>query len=181
MSKKFTYSIWIVLLLITIFSLFFAYEHSKYIAVTPEQNSSVSTSTSTLFLDSVSQCPDDTDTSDEYVCLSNLADATTKEADILANKLITQAPIRLKEITSTNNGPVSFVYGGSDFLTDLPTQVKNAQKTKDQYINSICNLASMEIYGGSGMDLEQSACQYHFTEEYLQILKSLEGGLTATE
>jgi hypothetical protein len=181
MSKKTTYLIWTVLLLITIFSLFFAYEHSKHIAVAPEQNSSTIISTSTLFMDSVSQCPDDTDTSDEYACLYNLADATSKEADALANKLITQAPIRLKEITSTNTGPVSFVYGGSDFLTNLPKQVKNAQTAKDGFINSICNLASMKIYGGSGMDLEQSACHYHFTEEYLQILKNLEGGLTATE
>ena len=181
MSKKMTYLIWTVLLLITIFSLFFAYEHSKLIAVAPEQNSSISTSTSTLFLDNISQCPDDTDTSDEYVCLYNLADATSKEANALANKLITQAPIRLKEITSTNTGPVSFVYGGSDFLTDLPTQVKKAQTVKDEFINSVCNLASMKIYGGSGMDLEQVACQYHFTEEYLQILKNLEGGLTAKE
>jgi hypothetical protein len=178
MSKKFTYLIWIVLLSITIFSLFFAYEHSKYIAVAPEQDSG----DSTLYLwMGVSQCPDDADTSDMFACLYNFADATSKEANALANKLITQAPIRLKEITSTNTGPVSFVYGGSDFLTDLPIQVEKAQKAKDEFINSVCNLASMKIYGGSGMDLEQTACKYHFTEEYLQILKSLEGGLTAKE
>ena len=131
-------------------------------------------------MDDISMCPD-INTSDRYVCLHNLTEATNKEADVLADKLITQAPIRLREIITTQTGPVSFVYGGKDFLTDLPIQVEKAQKAKDEYINSICNLDSMKIYGGSGMDLEIEACKYHFTNEYFQILKKLEGGLITVE
>jgi len=172
MNKKITYLIWIILLIITISSLFFAYNHYQNIAIVPEK--------SNMFMDDISQCPD-TNTSDRYVCLHNLAETTNKEADALVDKLITQAPIRLKEITKTQTGPVSFVYGGRDFLTDLPIQVEKAQKAKDDYINSVCNLNSMKIYGGSGVDLEIEACKYHFTNEYLQILKKLEGGLNVEE
>lgn len=134
-----------------------------------------------FFMDNVSQCPDNVSVPEQFDCLYELADVTEKEADALANKLISQAPIRLEEITTKNIGPVSFVYGGSSFLTDLPIQVKRAQKVRDEYIKSVCNLTSMTIYGGSGMDLEQNACRYYFINEYLQILKSLEGGLTAVE
>ncbi len=172
MNKKITYLIWIILLIITICSLYFAYKYSKNVSVTQKQ--------SNMFMDDISQCPD-TNTSDRYVCLHNLAETTNKEADALADKLITQAPIRLKEITTTQTGPTSFVYGGRDFLTDLPIQVEKVQKAKDEYINSVCNLDSMKIYGGSGMDLEIEACRYHFTNEYLQILKDLESGLIAEE
>ncbi len=175
MNKKITLTIWSILLLITAFSLFFAYNHSKSSVVTTEQN----LSSSNLFMDNVSQCPDDTNTSDRFACIYNLSDITTKEADALANKLITQAPIRLKEITSTSTGPVSFVYGGSEFLKNLPDGVKKAQKLKNDYIDTVCSLAEMKIFGGSGMDLEKEACIYHFTQEYLQILKNLEAGLTA--
>jgi len=171
MGKKTTYSVWLILLAVTIFSLFFAFSNSK--------DTEVAGADKALLMDQIPQCSDDTNTSDRFVCLFDLADTTSKEADALANKLITQAPIRLKEITSTNTGPASFEYGGEDFLTDLPIQVGNAQKAKNEYINSVCNLASMKIYGGSGMDLEQNACRYHFTHEYLQILKKLEAGLMA--
>ena len=171
MNKKITYSVWIVLLLITAFSLFFSYYRLS------KQNLSDNDS----FMDTVYQCPDDTSTSDRFVCLSNLADKTTKEADALADKLITQAPIRLNEISKNDTGPISFVYGGKDFLINLPIQVKKAREVKDEYINSICNLASMKIYGGSGMDLEQNACKYLFTEDYLQVLKNLEAGLNVKE
>ncbi len=167
--KRETYLIWIILLMITVGNLFFTYKHSQNIAIAPEK--------SNMFMDDISQCPD-TNTSDMYVCLYNLAETINKEADTLANKLITQAPIRLKEIITTQKGPASFVYGGKDFLTDLPIQVEKAQKAKDDYINSVCNLNSMKIYGGSGVDLEIEACKYHFTNEYLQILKNLENGLT---
>ncbi len=177
MNKKITLSIWAILLLITVFSLFFAYNTSKSLVVTTEQ----SLSNSNLFMDNVPQCQNDTNTSDRFVCISNLSDITTKEADTLADKLITQAPIRLKEITSTNTGPVSFVYGGSDYLKNLPNGVKNAQKLKNDYIDAVCGLAEMKIYGGSGMDLEKEACIYHFTNEYLQILKNLEKGLIVME
>ncbi len=169
MSKKATCSVWAILLVITISSLYLAFNNP--------QNIEIAGANEALFMNQVPQCPDDTNISDRFVCLSNLADATNKETDVLANKLITQAPVRLKEITSTNTGPASFEYSGKDFLTDLPIQVGKAQKVKDDYINNVCNLASMKIYKGSGMDLEQNACRYYFTEKYLRILKSLESSL----
>lgn len=130
-------------------------------------------------MDNIPECPNNESTSDRYSCISKLSEATNEEADTLSEKLISQSPIRLEEINSTQTGPVPFVYGGSDFLTLLPIQVSKVQQTKDDYIKSICNLTSMTMFGGSGMDLEQNACNYYFTNEYLQILKSLEGGLTA--
>jgi hypothetical protein len=177
MNKKLTYSIWVILTVITICSLFFAYNSSKKVVVVPKQNFGGAN----FFMDNISQCPDNVSVPDQFSCLYELAEATDKEVNTLAEKLISQAPIRLEEITAKKTGPVSFVYGGSGFLTDLPVQVKRAQQAKDEYIKSVCNLTSMTIYGGSGMDLEQNSCRYYFTNEYLQILKSLEGGLTVVE
>lgn len=177
MNKAITYFIWIALLTISAGSLFFLYDKPKNVVVAPEQVFGGAN----FFMDNISQCPNNVSVSEQFSCLYNLADATDKEANILAEKLISQAPIRLAEITIKKTGPVSFVYGGSDFLINLPVQVKRAQQAKDEYIKSVCNLTSMTIYGGSGMDLEQNACKYYFTNEYLQILKSLEGGLTTTE
>jgi len=134
-----------------------------------------------FFMNNVSQCPSNTSTSDRFGCLYKLAEATEKEASTLAEKLISQAPIHLEEIKTEKTGPVPFVYGGADFLTTLPVQVSKAQQVKDEYIRSVCNLTSMTIYGGSGMDLEQNACKYYFNNEYLQILRSLEEGLTVIE
>lgn len=135
------------------------------------------TSSSTPFMDLALLCPQDTNTSDRYSCLAKLADKTDAEAKVLANKLISQAPIRLKEINTTNTGPVVFEYGGSDFLENLPILVKKTEKFKDDYITNICNLAAMNIYGGSGMDLEFQACRYFFINKYLEILKRLEAGV----
>lgn len=174
---KITYIIWVILIVITIGSLFFVYNNSKNVIILPKQNFGGPN----FFMDNVSQCPDNVSVPEQFSCLNKLADVTNKEADALADKLISQAPIRLEEIADKKIGPVSFVYGGSNFLTDLPVRVKRAQQIKDEYINSICNLTSMTIYGGSGMDLEQNACRYYFTNEYLQILKSLEAGLTASK
>lgn len=173
MDKKLSLIIWMAVLILTIVNLVFIFNKNEIKVVTIEE--------SNLFMDKVAQCPSDINTSDRFVCLSRLARATDDEANALAEKLISQSPIRLEEINTTEIGPFAFVYGGSDFLTVLPIQVKKAQLAKDEYIESICNLTSMTIFGGSGMDLEQNACKYHFTNEYLQILRSLEGGLTAVE
>ncbi len=172
MNKKLSLILWLIVLVLTIINLVIMFDKPKQ-EVIPEQIE--------LFMDKVIRCPDDINTSDRFVCLFNLAESTNKEANALAEKLISQAPIRLKEIKTSKTGPASFVYGGEDFLTALPEQVKKAQQVKDQYINSLCNLTSMTIFGGSGMDLEKNACSYYFTNEYLQILKSLEGGLTVVE
>jgi hypothetical protein len=177
MNKKITYIIWFILLVITIGSLFFALNNTKEVTITQKQ----SFGGVNFFMNNVSQCPNTVSVSEQFSCLYKLAEATEKEADTLAQKLITQAPIRLEEITTKNTGPVSFVYGGEDFLKALPVQVKRAQQVKDEYISSVCGLTSMTIYGGSGMDLEQNACKYYFINEYLQIFKSLEGGLTVIE
>ncbi len=169
MNKKISIIIWLIVLILTIINLVIMFDKPK---------NEITLKQSKLFMDKVTQCPNDINTSDRFICLFNLAEATVKETNALAEKLISQAPIRLKEIETSKTGPASFVYGGEDFLNALPEQVKKAQKAKDQYINSICNLTSMTIFGGSGMDLEQNACSYYFTNEYLQILKGLEGGLT---
>jgi hypothetical protein len=174
MNKKITYLIWFLLLSIAMIAVYFALHHSEKMITVSEPDFSASTP----FLNTVYQCPDNTDTSDRFVCISNLADTTVAQANTLANKLITQSSVRLKEITSTKTGPVSFVYGGEDFLKSLPEAVGEAQKTNDQYITSVCNLAEMNIFGGGGMDLEKEACRYYYTDQYLKILKNLEGGLT---
>lgn len=133
--------------------------------------------TSTPFMDMALECPDNTSVSDRYVCLYELAEKTETEATVLAQKLIIEAPIRLQEIKTTNTGPASFEYGGEDFLENLPVLVKNTEKAKGDYIQNICGLAQMNIFGGSGMDLEGEACRFHFTNQYLQILKKLEAGV----
>jgi hypothetical protein len=174
MNKKTTYIIWFILLATTISSLYLVLSKPNDVVITPEQNFGGVN----YFMKKISQCPNNVSVSDQFGCLHKLAEATTKEADELAEKLISQSPIRLKEITEDiTKGPETFAYGGADFLTVLPIQVKKAQEVKDQYIGSVCNLTSMTIFGGSEMDLEQNACNYYYTNEYLQILKSLEPGL----
>ena len=175
MNKKMTYIIWFTLFVITFCSLFFVFNKQKVVITSNQIFGGTN-----FFMNNVSQCPKNVSVSEQFSCLYILANATEKEADTLAKKIISQSPVRLEEINKKNIGTVPFVYGGTDFLTALPIQVKKAQQVKDEYINSICNLTSMTIYGGSGMDLEQNACKYYFTSQYLQILKSLEGGLTAT-
>ncbi len=177
MNKKITFLIWVVLLSVTVISIFFAFQSSKKIVVMSEPDFTESTP----FMNTMSQCPSDINVSDRFVCISKLAETTDMEADTLANKLITQAPVRLKEITSKNVGPAPFEYGGEDFLKALPEVVGEAQKRKNEYIVSVCNLAQMNIFGGSGMDLEAEACRYYYTEQYLKILKNLEGGLNKSE
>lgn len=174
MNKKITLSILVVLLLVTAIGIFFAFHSSKKIVVVSEPDFTKSTP----FMNMMSECPSDINVSDRFVCISKLAKTTETEVDTLANKLITQAPVRLKEITSKNTGPASFEYGGEDFLTALPEVVREAQKVRSEYVASVCNLAQMNIFGGSGMDLEAEACRYYYTEQYLKILKHLERGLS---
>lgn len=165
MNRNLSFIIWTLVLVLTIVNLVLVFSKSKETAIIPEEN--------ILFMDRVTQCPSDTNTSDRFVCLYNLADAIKKETNTLAEKLISQATTRLQEIKINDDGPAPFEYGGEDFLTALPIQIEKAQKNKDEYINSVCNLSSMSsIFGGSGMDLEQEACRYYFTNEYLQILKN---------
>ncbi len=141
-------------------------------------NSDIVSKESKLFLNKIIECPNDTSTSDMFSCIKNITDVAVNDSEILSKKLISQASIRLEQIKNKNIGPASFEYGGEDFLTMLPIQIKKAEEVKDQYINSVCNLASMNIFGGSGMDLEQNACKYYFINEYIQILKTLENGLS---
>lgn len=174
MSKRLTIIIWVVLLLTTFSSLYLLYKHSQPIVIIQPDFTQ-----KTPFLNIISGCPADINVNDLFVCISKLVDKTSAEADTLANKLITQSSIRLREITSTTTGPVSFQYGGADFLRNLPDLVRQAQKNRKQYISSVCNLDQLNIFGGSGMDLEREACRQYYTKQYLNILKNLEGGLTA--
>lgn len=186
-NKKITYITWVVLLTITVGSLFFAFNDSENMNVIHQPENIIETKEipgfddANFFMNNVSQCQNTASVSEQFFCLYQLAEVTEKEANILAEKLISQASIRLEEINTEKIGPVSFVYGGADFLTALPVQVSKAQQVKDEYIKSICNLTSMTIFGGSGMDLEQNACKYYFNNEYIQILKSLERGLIVVE
>ena len=177
MNKTITLTTRALLLVIIIYSLFLAFNKPEEVVKTPELNFGGPN----YFMNSISQCSNTVSVSEQFSCIYKLAEETRMEADTMAQKLISQASIRFNEIVIRNTGPAPFVYGGSDFLKDLPEQVKKAQVAKDEYINSVCNLTSMTIYGGSGMDLEQNACRYYFTNEYLQILKSLESGLTVIE
>jgi hypothetical protein len=122
----------------------------------------------------------ETNVSDGYACIFKYADTAVASADALAKKLITRAPQRLKELDSDPEAPITFEYGGSDFLTDLPDGVQMAQESRDKYLKGICGLDSMKIYGGSGMDLEQQACRYYYANQYLQILKRLEAGVSSS-
>ena len=95
-------------------------------------------------------CPE-TDVSDDYVCIYRLSHSTLAAADALANKLIADPPVP----------------------TELPEQIRAAQKVRDTYFDGVCGLDEMLIYGGSGMDLEREACRYYYAQEYLQILQHL--------
>ena len=110
------------------------------------------------------QCPN-VDTSDDYVCIYKLSHSTLAEADALAQKLFLASPVKNTE-----------QFAG--YYDDLHTRVQSAQKTRDGYFNSICNLDEMLVYGGSGMDLEREACRYYYAQQYLGLLKSLEKNVT---
>jgi hypothetical protein len=182
MNKKTRKNLVLAVLLSVVGGIFFTYFYSKSMVVVGIPNEEVVANeprveSSTPYQDQMDRCPYDVSVGDRFICISNFAERTTVEADALAHKLITQAPVRLKEITTQNDGPMSWEYGGPDFLEHLPGIVKVAQKAKDQYINSVCTLASMKIFGSTGMDVEEEACRYYFTEQYLEVLKGLEGGL----
>jgi len=185
MNKNLSLIIWLIVLILTTANLVLFFNKPKEIVSTPEQKIDTTSEQNfggaNFFMNNVSQCPNNVSVPEQFSCLYKLADATEKETDTLATKLVSQAPIRLQEMKDKKIGPVPFVYGGEDFLLALPAQVKKAQQARNDYIDGVCNLTSMTIYGGSGMDLEQNACKYYFTNEYLQILKSLEGGLTVIE
>ncbi len=179
MSNKTSYISWILLILLIITSLWFKFyfcSNKSQVVI-----NILDLSTNTPFINNISdKCPGDINVSDQFACIYSLASTTKFQADTLANKLITEAPIRLKQIQSSNDGPVSFEYGGSDFLGNLPELIKRTQKAKEEYVNNICALNSMKIFGGSGMDLEQNACIYYYNEQYLEILRGLESGVDNT-
>ena len=154
--------------------------HQRQNDAKPE--ASLGFATTTLFMDEISACPDSVErsVSERTECLSDQLDAKIAEADALANKLITIAPIRREEIISKNIGPMRWEYGGEDFLAALPELVQKAQKAKEEYSNDVCNLAMVNIFGSTGMTIEKLACWYFYEEQYLGVLKNLEGGLTAT-
>lgn len=130
------------------------------------------------YADAVSkQCPDDTNVSDRYVCIYDLASVTIAQADALVQKLIAEAPVRLKEVSGSSSGPMSWEYGGELFLKDLPAAVLAAQNARDGYFDAVCRLDEMTLYGGSGADLEREACRYHYAKQYLAALQQLADGV----
>ena len=132
-----------------------------------------------LFMDKIIECPDDMNVSDRFSCIYKLNEKTNSETNELVKKIISQAPLRLKEIRGGDVGPLSFEYGGEDFLTNLPVVIKKVEESRNQFIESVCISSSMIIFGGSGMDLEKNACMYFFNKQYLEIIKNLENGLNA--
>jgi len=127
----------------------------------------------------VQQCSDDINVSDRFVCIADLASTTLVAADTIADKLIIQSPKRLKELTSVKDAPMSWEYGGEEFLKNLPQGVLSAQEARDKYFNGVCGLDSMVIFGSSGIGLEIEACRYYYAKQFLAVLQRLEGGLTA--
>lgn len=173
MSKKVTYLVWVALLSVAVTCLFFARYSLKNVVIV----AGLDFQASTPFTDTISICPPDTSVGDRFICISRLLEKTVTEVDALENKIMLQAPIRLREVTSKNNGPMSWEYGGENFLRSLPEAISEPQKSKSQYINSVCGLAGMNIFGSTGMDIERDACKYYYTEQYLKVLKNIEGGL----
>jgi len=125
------------------------------------------------------QCPDSTNVSDRFTCIANLASTTLAMADTVADKIIAQSPKRLRELVLEKGTPMSWKYGGEEFLKNIPKVVLLTQETRDKYFNGVCELDSMIIFGSSGMDLEREACRYYYARQYLTVLQRLEGGLTA--
>ncbi len=184
MSTKKTYLLWTLLSLITIGSLWFGVssnykesvinESANKIEIREEPESEtvvISTpdfNDNTPFINNISdKCPANVSVPEQFSCIAKLADETVLKADTLAKKLISVSPQK----ASTG---ISFEFGSAESLTYMVDFVSKAQKAKDDYVNNICNLDSMKIYGGSGMDLEQNACIYYYNEQYLRILQSLE-------
>jgi hypothetical protein len=183
-SKKTTYLTWTLLTLTTITSLWFGissyYKEPPLIEPTcnvdpvdePEPKviikDALNLGGGTPFRDDMlDKCPADTNVPDQFGCIYYFASTTKEEADNLAKKLISVSPQK------AGTG-ISFEFGSAESLTYMVDFVSKAQKAKDDYVNNICNLDSMKIYGGSGMDLEQNACIYYYNEQYLRILQSLE-------
>lgn len=120
----------------------------------------------------------DLSVSDEYVCIVEYASTTFNAVDALEIKLIAGASERLKAVLlKPKEYPMSWEYGGPDFLQDLPIGINMTQKNRDVYFDGICGLDAMVIYGGTGMDLEFEACRYYYAKQYLNVLQRLEDGV----
>ncbi len=115
-----------------------------------------------------------TDTADATACIWSYASSTADKAET-----------RTQEAILGNRGQVSLpsgypIFGGSDFAKDLAIGVQRAERTRQGYIDTLCKLDAMNLYGGSAIELEVGACEYYNEVLYLDVLKSLEGRLTAT-
>ena len=140
-------------------------------AQTPNLSAPPSLPQPSLYLNRVPKSCQDTDTADATQCIEDYATSTTAQANTLAQRLVLAAPERAKQASSTPDFPIYFSYGGTDFLADLPIGVQKAQQVKGSYIDTLCKLDSMNLYW---------ACVYYNEQQYLGVLKSLEGGLTST-
>ena len=115
-----------------------------------------------------------TDTADATACVWSYASSTAHEADMLAKGLVS-ADLGQPEAAV----PGYPIFGGADFSSDLSIGVRKAEQRRQSYIDTICKLDSMMLYGGSGIDLEQGACEYYYEALYLDILKGLQGEATS--
>lgn len=116
------------------------------------------------------RCPN-VDTADDYICIAKLAETTLADADSIAQKIINTTP------DNTKFAPWGYAGSASEFMGELSKSVIDAQRSRDAYFDSICNLDMMFIYGGSGMNLEREACRYYYAQQYLNIMEKMQSGL----
>ncbi|MEK7194262.1 MAG: hypothetical protein AAB660_01045 [Patescibacteria group bacterium] len=106
-------------------------------------------------------CPPNVAVPEMYACIYKLSHSTLDEADILAKELIQTSP---EKNTEQHAG----------FYESLHANIQSAQKTRDTYIDGVCDLDMMLIYGGTGATSEREACRYYYALKYLNTLKSLD-------
>ena len=124
----------------------------------------------TPYLDQIRNTCPNVDTADDYVCIAKLSNEIVTDANAQTVALITNAQEAIKERTTKDGVPPAYA---SDFLSELPASIKAAQKSRDGYVDTICNLDSMLIYGGTGANLEREACRYYYTQQYLELIKKI--------
>lgn len=104
------------------------------------------------------ECPE-TNVPDWQNCSQKLAESTMATADSLASSLS---------------------YSHSLIPLAAIKAIKNVRDVQDKYIESICNLDGLKIYGSSGGALEFGACKFYFADQYLKLLRGLEKNLPKT-
>ena len=102
----------------------------------------------------------------DYACVAGLAGIVINEADELSEKL-------LKTSAETDNP-----YMHEGYYENLHEYLQLVQNNKDAYLDSFCELDGMTLYGGTGIMGEIASCHYYFANQYLNLLKSIEGDVS---